>query len=644
MIPQSKIDEILQAATIEEVVGDYVRLKRRGANLTGLCPFHNEKTPSFSVSPAKGIYKCFGCGKAGNSVNFVMEHDGLGYIEALKSLADKYRIEWPQQENINLDQEKAIRSEKESLQILNNWAAQYFEDQLWDSDEGKTIGLSYFEERGFRHDIIRKFKLGYSLDSWSHLNDTAIASLYNEELLVKAGLVKKSEQGKIYDAYRGRVMFTIHGHTGKVIAFAGRQLKKDDKSAKYVNSPETLLYHKSNELYGLFYAKNAIRQNDFVYLVEGYTDVISMHQVGIENVVASSGTSLTENQIKLIKRHTENVTVLYDGDAAGIKASMRGIDMLLEQGLNVKVVPFPDGEDPDSFSRKVGAEDYTSYLKKESKDFILFKVKLLLSDVENDPIKKAQVTRDIVESIGKIPDGIKRMAFIKECSGLLDMNEGLLIAELNKFRNTFVTQKEKEWVEPSLETPKVSLQDELKELLKEEPVFEQERYMVKMMLLNGHKPIEGYANIAQYILSAMHQLELGFEQEAMRLLIDELRLMLQENMPLSTEAFINHSNPLISASAASILVQQNEASPKWTSKYGVPIVSPEDNYLQDIASTLLYLEKKQLEKMASQATEELKLAIEKGSEEEVNFALELLKLLKEKQKDLSTKAGIVILH
>ncbi len=642
MIPQSKIDEILQAATIEDVVGDYVRLKRRGANLTGLCPFHNEKTPSFSVSPSKGIYKCFGCGKAGNSVNFIMEHDGLGYIEALKSLADKYRIEWPQQENVNIDQEKAIRSEKESLQILNNWAAEYFEAQLWESDEGKTIGLSYFEERGFRQDTIKKFKLGYSLESWNHLYDTAVSASYSEEVLVKAGLVKKNEQGKTYDAYRGRVMFTIHGHTGKVIAFAGRQLKKDDKSAKYVNSPETLLYHKSNELYGLFFAKNAIRQNDFVYLVEGYTDVISMHQAGIENVVASSGTSLTENQIKLIKRHTENVTVLYDGDAAGIKASMRGIDMLLEQGLNVKVVPFPDGEDPDSYSHKVGAEAFGAYLKKESRDFILFKVKLLLTDVANDPLKKAQVTRDIVESIGKIPDGIKRMAFIKECAVLLDMNEGLLITELNKTRNDFLTQKEKEW--SAVEVPKISLQDELKELLKEEPIFEQERYMVKMMLLHGHKEKEGYINTAHYILTAMQTLELDFEQEAMRLLVDEIKFMLQENLPLSTAAFINHSNPLISASTASILAQQNEASKKWTEKYNVPLISPEDNYLEDIASNLIYLEKKQLEKMEKQATEELKIAIEKGSQEEVNFSLELIKLLKEKQKELSNKAGIVILH
>jgi DNA primase len=641
LIPQSKIDEILHAANIEEVVGDYVRLKRRGANLTGLCPFHNEKTPSFSVSPAKGIYKCFGCGKAGNSVNFIMEHDSLGYIEALKSLADRYRIEWPQQENINIDQERAIRSEKESLQILNNWAADYFEQQLWENEEGKTIGLSYFEERGFRQDTIKKFKLGYSLDAWNHLQETALNSQYNEEVLLKAGLVKKNEQGKVYDAYRGRVMFTIHSHTGKVIAFAGRQLKKDDKSAKYVNSPETLLYHKSNELYGLFFAKNAIRQSDFVYLVEGYTDVISMHQAGVENVVASSGTSLTENQIKLLKRHTENVTVLYDGDAAGIKASMRGIDMILEQGLNVKVVPFPDGEDPDSYSRKVGSEAFTNYLVQESKDFILFKVKLLLSDVKHDPLKKAQVTRDIVESISKIPDGIKRMAFIKECAVLLEMNESLLITELNKSRSSFVSSKEKEWLSAE---PKEQPQVELAELLEEEPIYEQERYFIKMLMLHGDKPVEGFANVAHYLMHRMQELELELEQETMRLLLSEIRYMMSEQVPLNQQSFINHSNPLISATTASLLTNKFEVSPKWLSKYDVQMESPEEMFMKDIESALLYMEKHHLTKLMKQAQEELKKAQEKEDENELTIFLEVINLLNAKQQELSHKAGIVIWH
>jgi DNA primase len=641
LIPQSKIDEILHAANIEEVVGDYVRLKRRGANLTGLCPFHNEKTPSFSVSPAKGIYKCFGCGKAGNSVNFIMEHDSLGYIEALKSLADRYRIEWPQQENINIDQERAIRSEKESLQILNNWAADYFEQQLWENEEGKTIGLSYFEERGFRQDTIKKFKLGYSLDAWNHLQENALNSQFNEEVLLKAGLVKKNEQGKVYDAYRGRVMFTIHSHTGKVIAFAGRQLKKDDKSAKYVNSPETLLYHKSNELYGLFFAKNAIRQSDFVYLVEGYTDVISMHQAGVENVVASSGTSLTENQIKLLKRHTENVTVLYDGDAAGIKASMRGIDMILEQGLNVKVVPFPDGEDPDSYSRKVGSEAFTNYLVQESKDFILFKVKLLLSDVKHDPLKKAQVTRDIVESISKIPDGIKRMAFIKECAVLLEMNESLLITELNKSRSSFVSSKEKEWLSAE---PKEQPQVELAELLEEEPIYEQERYFIKMLMLHGDKPVEGFDNVAHYLMHRMQELELELEQETMRLLLSEIRFMMSEQLPLNQQSFINHSNPLISATTASLLTNKFEVSPKWLSKYDVQMESPEEMFMKDIESALLYMEKHHLTKLMKQAQEELKKAQEKEDENELTIFLEVISLLNAKQQELSHKAGIVIWH
>lgn len=641
MIPQSKIDEILHAANIEEVVGDYVRLKRRGANLTGLCPFHNEKTPSFSVSPAKGIYKCFGCGKAGNSVNFIMEHDSLGYIEALKSLADRYRIEWPQQENINIDQERAIRSEKESLQILNNWAADYFEQQLWENEEGKTIGLSYFEERGFRQDTIKKFKLGYSLDAWNHLQENALNSQFNEEVLLKAGLIKKNEQGKVYDAYRGRVMFTIHSHIGKVIAFAGRQLKKDDKSAKYVNSPETLLYHKSNELYGLFFAKNAIRQSDFVYLVEGYTDVISMHQAGVENVVASSGTSLTENQIKLLKRHTENVTVLYDGDAAGIKASMRGIDMILEQGLNVKVVPFPDGEDPDSYSRKVGSEAFTNYLVQESKDFILFKVKLLLSDVKHDPLKKAQVTRDIVESISKIPDGIKRMAFIKECAVLIEMNESLLITELNKSRSSFVSNKEKEWLSAE---PKEQPQVELAELLEEEPIYEQERYFIKMLMLHGDKPVEGFDNVAHYLMHRMQELELELEQETMRLLLSEIRFMMSEQLPLNQQSFINHSNPLISATTASLLTNKFEVSPKWLSKYDVQMESPEEIFMKDIESALLYMEKHHLTKLMKQAQEELKKAQEKEDENELTIFLEVISLLNAKQQELSHKAGIVIWH
>ncbi len=642
MIPASKIEEIINAAHIEEVVGDYVRLKRRGANLTGLCPFHNEKTPSFSVSPAKGIYKCFGCGKAGNSVNFIMEHDSLSYIEALKSLAERYRIDWPQQENINIDQEKALRSEKESLQILNNWAADFFEKELWESEEGKNIGLSYFEERGFRQDIIKKFRLGYSHDSWDHFAQAASAMQFNPDVLVKAGLQKQNEQGKTYDAYRGRVMFVIHGSTGKIIAFAGRQLKKDDKSAKYVNSPETLLYHKSNELYGLFFARNAIRVNDFVYLVEGYTDVISMHQAGVENVVASSGTSLTENQIKLIKRHTDNVTVLYDGDAAGIKASLRGIDMLLEQGLNVKVLLFPDGEDPDSYAKKVGSEAFQNYLQNETKDFILFKVNLLLADAKHDPLKKAQVTRDIVESISKIPDGIKRMAFIRECAGLLDMNEQLLITELNKSRNSFITQKEKEWI--ATEPKEIPQAEELAQIIQDSPTFEQEQYIVKLLLLHGNKPAEGFANVAHYILDFIHKEEIPIEHEVMNVLINEFKMLLANGMEFNVNTFVQNQNPIISSAAAGLLAAMHEMSPRWVSKYDIIMDDPEEIFMKDVVSALLYLEKHHLNRLLEQTKLEIQEAQAKNNEADVSLNMEVFKLIKEKQQLLSHKIGAVILH
>ncbi len=642
MIPQSKIEEILNAAHIEEVVGDYVRLKRRGANFSGLCPFHNEKTPSFSVSPAKGIYKCFGCGKAGNAVNFIMDHDSLGYIEALKFLAEKYRIDWPQQENVNIDYERAVKSEKESLQILNNWAADYFEQQLWESEEGKNIGLSYFEERGFRTDIIKKFKLGYSADSWDNFYNAATAQQFNQDVLVKSGLVKHNEQNKTYDAYRGRVIFVIHGSTGKIIAFAGRQLKKDDKSAKYVNSPETLLYHKSNELYGLFFAKNAIRQQDFVYLVEGYTDVISMNQAGVENVVASSGTSLTENQIKLIKRQTDNVTVLYDGDAAGIKASIRGIDMLLEQGLNVKVLLFPDGDDPDSYSKKVGTVAFSQYLENETKDFILFKVNLLLKDAKGDPIKKAQVTRDIVESISKIPDGIKRAAFVRECASLLDMNEQLLITELNKSRKGFLTQKEKEWI--SAEPREIPHEEEVEKIITDENSYTQEQYIAKLLLLHGHKPLENYSNVAHFILEKLHEHELKFDHEVMSLLLEEFRMLITQQKEFHTQTFTQHANAIISAAAASLLAVQYEVSPKWEKKYDVIMDHPDDVFMNDVNSALLYLHKVTIERLLEEAQQELKAAQEKGDESLVSINQEVCMLLKTKQKEMAVITGTAILH
>lgn len=441
MIDQATVDRILDAANILDVVSDFVSLRRRGVNYVGLCPFHDEKTPSFSVSPSKGICKCFSCGKGGSPVHFIMEHEQMSYYEALKYLAKKYNIEV--QERELSDEEKKAQGDRESMLILNSFAQEYFSNLLFNHLEGKSVGLAYFRERGFRDDIIKKFKLGYALEQRDALSSEALKSGYKKEYLLKTGLCLESQSGQVNDRFKGRVIFPVFSLSGKVIAFGGRVLKKDDKTAKYVNSPESEVYHKSNELYGIFQAKQSIVKNDGCFLVEGYTDVLSMHQAGIENVVASSGTSLTPGQIRLIHRFTNNITVLYDGDAAGIKASLRGIDLILKEGMNIKVVLLPDGDDPDSFSKKQSAASFTEYIKSHETDFIRFKTNLLLESAGDDPIKRAALITDIVQSIAIIPDTIIRSVYIKECSRLLEVDEQVLIKEVNKTRYHQI-QKEKE--------------------------------------------------------------------------------------------------------------------------------------------------------------------------------------------------------
>ncbi|MGL4993623.1 MAG: DNA primase [Bacteroidales bacterium] len=430
MIDQFTIDKIMDAASIVDVVSDYVTLKKRGVNYTGLCPFHDEKTPSFSVSPSKGICKCFSCGKGGNSVHFIMEQEQLSFYEALKFLAKKYNIEFTERE---LSAEEIQRkSERESMFLVNDFAHQWFQNQLHMTQEGQAIGLSYFRERGFRDDIIKKFQLGYSLEQRDALYKAATAKGYKLEYLEKTGLCISYDGGRVNDRFRGRVMFPIHTVSGKLAGFGGRILKNDVKAAKYQNSSESEIYHKSNELYGLFFAKGAISKHDRCYLVEGYTDVIAMHQAGIENVVASSGTALTSGQIRMIHRFTDNVTVLYDGDSAGIKASLRGIDLLLKEGMNIKVLLLPDGEDPDSFSRKMSSSDFSNYIDNNQEDFIHFKINLLMGEAKSDPIKRAEMARDIVESISLIPQQIIRSVYIKESSSLLGIDEKTIISEVSK--------------------------------------------------------------------------------------------------------------------------------------------------------------------------------------------------------------------
>jgi DNA primase len=454
-IDPATIERIRQTADVADVIGDYVSLKKKGANLWACCPFHGEKSPSFSVSPAKGIYKCFGCGKAGDSIRFIMDIEGLGYGEALRHLAKKYGIEI--QETVMTDEQLQSQNERESLLIVLNYAKNYYQNNLFKHDEGQAIGYPYFKERGFSDKTINTFELGYSLESWDGFTKEALKNGYSLEVLEKAGLtiIKENEQSAIggrqsadnaksFDRFRNRVTFPIHNVSGKVIAFGARILKSDKSQAKYLNSPETEVYHKSNVLYGIFQAKNAIRTKDVCYLVEGYTDVISLHQAGIENVVASSGTSLTIEQIRLIGRFTQNITVLYDGDTAGIKASLRGMDMILEEGLNVKLVVFPEGEDPDSYVQKIGSEAFVKHIQENATDFITFKAELSLKEAAGDPFKKAELIKDMVGSISKIPDSIKRSIFFQKTASLMQIDEQLLISESNKITIERGRQKEKD--------------------------------------------------------------------------------------------------------------------------------------------------------------------------------------------------------
>ena len=441
MIDKATIDKIMDAANIVDVVSEFVTLRKAGVNYKGLCPFHNEKTPSFVVSPSKGYCHCFSCGKGGNVVGFIMEHEQMTYPEALRWLAKKYNIEIHERELT--DDEKREQSERESLFIVNDWALRYFQDNLTNTDKGRAIGLAYFRSRGFRDDTISRFQLGYAMPERDALAKTALAKGFKEQYLIDTGLCYKRDDGRLQDRYAGRVIFPVHTVTGRVVAFGGRILGNDKKAAKYVNSPESLIYHKSNELYGIYQAKHAITKQDRCYLVEGYVDVTSMHQSGVENVVASSGTSLTTGQIRLIRRFTSNITVLYDGDAAGIHASIRGIDMLLAEGMNVKVLLLPDGDDPDSFAQKHPAEEFRRYIEAHQTDFIEFKTNLLLKGV-TDPVKRSEAISSIVKSVSVIQDQITRATYITECAHRLGMPESTLISTANKFIRGDIEEKRKE--------------------------------------------------------------------------------------------------------------------------------------------------------------------------------------------------------
>ena len=567
MINPNTIQTIFETARVEEVIGDFVTLKKRGANYLGLCPFHNEKTPSFSVSPSKGIYKCFGCSKAGNVVGFIMEHEHYSYPEALRYLAKRYSIEI-EEEEVTPEMQQQL-DEKESMLALNSFVTNYFSKNLFEKSEGKSVGLSYLKERGFREGTIKKFELGYSIDKWEDYSQYSLANGYKKDVLVGTGL-SIDKDDKLLDRFRGRVIFPIHNLTGRVIGFGGRILSSEKSKAKYLNSPESDIYNKSKVLYGIFFARNAIAKLDNCFLVEGYTDVISLHQSGIENVVSSSGTSLTIDQIKLISRYTPNITMLYDGDPAGIKASFRGIDLILEQGMNVKIVLFPEGEDPDSYARSHTTSETENFIVSTAVDFIKFKTGLLKKETEGDPTARAALIKEIVQTISIIPDGILRSEYIKECSVLLETREQILMNALNKILRT---RYSKQANIPTEVIPKEDIQNMHSKQMEVDPldISYLESDLARLLLLFSDVLItvsteddESHEiSISDFIIDDLDNDGLSFENDLYKLIVAELKKSKEKNTTLNTAHFTNHTNQQLASAAIELISTPYELSDNW---------------------------------------------------------------------------------
>ena len=643
MIDQATIDRITDAAQIQDVVSDYVTLKKRGVNLLGLCPFHGEKTPSFIVSPAKGIFKCFGCGKGGNAVHFIMGHEQISYYDALKFLAKKYNIEV--QERELSPEEMAVRNDRESMFLVNDFAQKHFSHTLHNHIDGKSIGLSYFKERGFREDIIKKFQLGYSLEQRDAFTQAAIKAGYNKEYLIKTGLTLEGDNNYLADRFRGRVMFPVHSLSGKVVAFGGRILKKDDKMAKYVNSPESEIYHKSTELYGIFFAKQSIVKQDRCFLVEGYTDVISMHQSGIENVVSSSGTSLTPGQIRLIHRFTENVTVIYDGDAAGIKASIRGIDLLLEEGLNIKVLLLPDGDDPDSFARKQNATDFIEYVEKNSSDFIRFKTNLLLAEAGNDPVKRAGLVIDIIKSIAIIPNTAIRGEYIKDCSTLLNVEEAMLYYEINKLKSN---EQEKSTLRKQNDSQEIPHFEDMDDSVKQPVVlsrFENEERNILQVLVKYGEMHFYYASdgnqhpvtVGDYIIAELEQDNICFENTIHALMLNEYKNNFHTENFVAERFFLHHPTSEISQLTADLIAEKYTLS-KIHSKVK-KVEEDVDRFMDLVPRVILELKNSLIINLIKDKLNRMKIANENKNNQLVDEIMEEMSQLEIVKKQLSKTLG-----
>ena len=647
MISPQAIQQVKDVMRVDEVVGEFVALKRKGPRFLGLCPFHNEKTPSFNVSPNLGIYKCFGCGEAGDAITFLQKHEHLSYVEAIRWLAKRYNIDLPEEEQT--PEQQIEQSEREGLAVIQQWALNWSVDQLWNTDEGKRIGLSYFHERGFSDTTIRAFQLGYVPEFGSRFAEAAIANGFNPELLEKAGWIKRRDDGTAWDFFAGRVTFPVLGLSGQPIAFGARTLKSDKKLPKYFNSPESVLYNKSRSLYGIAQAKKTIVEQQLCYLVEGYTDVISLHQAGITNVVASSGTSLTEEQVRLIKRYAPVVTILYDGDAAGMKASLRGIDLVLKEGLNVKVVTFPAGEDPDSFAKGHSSSEVSAYLAGNAQDFLVFKSALLMAEVGDDPVKKAASIHEIVESIALVPDHVLRSLYIQQCARLLAVNEQALVSEMNKvLRRQYRKQHGGDQVLPEEQLPPevAPPQPEVEDL----GTSPQERDLLRMLLSYGSQRIlvpmqdeegrvtEEETSVAELMFELLALDDILFDEPLFREVYMDYRHTSNLGEQVEAARYVGHEKEDWKRLAIDLLTEKHTLSANWKERHKIHVKRESDQLLDALEESVDILKERRVDRMIKDRQEQLKTADELG----VMALLKEIMMLTEVKKKLAKKTGRVV--
>jgi DNA primase len=604
MIPKETIDQIFETASIEEIVSDFVALKKRGVNYIGNCPFHNEKTPSFTVSPTKGIYKCFGCGKGGNSINFIMEIEHFNYPEALKFVAKKYNIEIEEEEMSSEQVERA--NEKDSLFIVSNYAKEYFQDVLWNTEEGKSVGLSYFKERGFTEETIKKFELGYNPKAKDAFSKAALKKAYDKQVLVSSGLSLINESsGQIVDRFKERTMFPIQSYSGRTLGFGGRAFSEKAK-AKYLNSPETLIYHKSKVLYGLNFAKHAIGKEGLCYIVEGYTDVISMHQNGIENVVSASGTSLTLEQIKLINRLAQNVVLLFDGDNAGIKATYKSINMILKEGMNVKIAAFPEGDDPDSFAKKLSNEDFTKFLTTEAIDFIDYKINISELNTIDDPTKITNIKRDIIESISCIPDSLNRSQYCKTYSKKLDISENILLSEVAKARASVSSFEPISTRNTINQQPKSKPKEKLSSIGK---LFKLEEEILRLLINYGNDTFtidDEQESVASLIISDLNADNITFTNPDFHTMYTEIIIVIEERGNIDLQYFINHQNQEISQKAIDLISSKHSISNNWVDRHKIYTGREDEKIRKTTEKAILSLKKGHVDNQIKNLQQQIK--------------------------------------